>query len=155
MKFSAAAGPSKRAHFLAKPRGLENISQYPFANSSERHAAGQASLEAIVATMFLLGVLLAVYVQLGERQEQTSLVSATGTQARDCATLQTAIALVQNSGANAEIVVSISSDANVTGKIMRFKDHYCYFSANDMNASIFKGNVKVKSINGVVSLENA
>ncbi len=115
----------------------------------------QVSLEAIVAIGVLLMVMLAVYVQLGMQQPQAGRFGSLALQRDDCAKLQAAIALVQNPGANAQIEFSISSDVNLSGKLIKFEDYYCYFQqGNGINAQLLRGNILVKSGQGVVTVEN-
>ncbi len=97
---------------------------------------------------------MVVYLQLGQHQAKADYLGTVEVQRNDCTHLQAAIAAVQNTGANSQIELFISSDANVSQDIIRLGSYYCYFRSNDISAQLRQGDVRVKRVNGVVSIEN-
>ncbi len=115
----------------------------------------QVSIEGFVAVGVLAIVLAAVYFQLGAQQPQINYLGSSVLQANDCASLQSAVAAVQSSGFNAQAEIATSSDADISANIVRFSGSYCYIATgNGINAHLNAGNVRVKYVNGAVSVEN-
>lgn len=115
---------------------------------------GQASVEAFVATVFLVATLLIVLYSTFTMSSQSLPVLQNAWQKIECARLDFAISQIEGTVQNASAELEFADDFNILGEYISFGAEYCYHNGLKLQKTISKGRVRVSKIDGILDIEN-
>ena len=115
---------------------------------------GQIELEAIVAVIFALGVLLLALIYASAQKDEINSIELLDTQKNQCSQISSIISLMQANKTNDSIDIEIANATTASSHTILIGNYYCYFTGNVQNASLLGGKIRIHEKNGVVLLEN-
>lgn len=115
---------------------------------------GQIELEAIVAAMFALGVLLLVLIYTSAQKDEINSIERLDMEKNQCSQISSIISLMQANKTNDSIDIETANATTATSHTISIGNYYCYFTGNVLDASLSRGKIRIHEKNGAVLLEN-